>query len=448
MRRRWKLILGGLVVLAVIGACLAVLRGWEPITRVASWFEGTRPTVRLGLLHSQTGTLAISEKSLLDAEVLAIEEVNAAGGVSGRQIVWSAPDCRSDPEVFASEARRLIDQEKVAALFGAWTSECRKAILPVLDERSSLLFFPGNFEGIEKSPRVVYVGGIANQSVLPAVRWAFDSLKARRYFVVGLEEVWSRCSAEIAKDGVKAAGAETVGENFQVGSSFNPDSAIEAIRQAKPDVVLNFVYGGANLEFYSAIRRAGLTPEKVPIIAFGFSEDESRRFVPSDVAGQYAAWNYFQSSTRPESREFVRKFRARFGEDRLVGDAMVAAYNGIKFWAQAAREVGVSDVSAVITNLTQQSMDAPDGIVTIDADSRAVWRPFHLGRLRADGQFEIVWSILKPIRPVPFVGTRSAEQWRGLLESLHTRWKGRWSAGASAASTQSRPSPGSNFSEQ
>ena len=448
MRQRWKLILSGLVVAVAIGVSLAVFLGWEPVTRVASWFKGTRPTVRLGLLHSQTGNLAISEKSLLDAEVLAIEEINAAGGVAGRQVVWNAPDCRSDPTVFAAEARRLIEGEKVVALFGAWTSDCRKAILPVLDERSSLLFFPGNFEGIDQSSRVVYSGGVANQVMLPAVRWAFDTLKARRFFVVGLEEVWSRCSAEIAKDGVKAAGAETVGENFQVGSSFNPESAIEAIRQAKPDIVLNFLYGDANLGFYSAARRSGMTPEKVPMIAFGFSENESGRFVPADVVGQYAAWSYFQSSNRPESREFVRKFRARFGENRLVGDAMVAAYNSVKFWAQAAREVGVSDVSAVITNLTRQSMDAPDGIVTIDAESHAVWRPFHLGRLRADGQFEIVWSILKPIRPVLFVGTRSAEQWRALLESLRTQWKGRWSAGPSPASAQNPPSPVPNSSEQ
>lgn len=439
MRQRWKLGIVLLIVVAGLALGTAVLLGWQPIRLIASLIQRTQPTIRLGLLHSQSGHLAISEKSLLDAEILAIEEINAEGGVSNRQVVYSAPDCRSDPAIFASEARRLIEQEQAVALFGAWNSECRKAIIPVLNDRSSLLFFPGNFEGIEKSSRVVYIGGIANQSVLPAVRWAVDSLKARRFFVVGLEEVWSRCTSEIAKDGIKAAGGETVGDLSLNPSSPNIDSVIEAIGQTKPDVTLNFLYGESNLAFYSAAHRAGITPEKLPMIAFGFSEDESRRFVPADVVGQYAAWNYFQSSNRPENREFVRKFRARFGEDRLIGDAMVAAYNGVKIWAQAAREVGLTDITAMINSLTRQSMDAPDGIVTIDPETRAAWRPFHLGRLRADGQFEIVWSILKPIRPVLFVGTRSAEQWRELLEGLKTRWKGHWSAEASVGSTQNPP---------
>lgn len=432
MSQRWKFGLGFLIIAAGLALGVAVLVGWQPSKVFSSLFEKNQLPIRIGLLHSQTGSLAISEKSLLDAEVLAIEEVNALGGIAGRPIVWSAPDCRSDPAVFAAEARRLIEGESAIALFGTWTSECRKAVIPVLLERSSLLFFPGNYEGIDRSPRVVYVGGAANQTVLPAVRWAFDSLKARRFFIVGLEEVWSRCAGELAGDAIRAAGGEAVGERFLISSSPNVGPVVEAIRLAKPDVVLNFLQGESNLAFYSSIRREGLTPDKTPVIAFGLSEDEARRFNPADVVGQYAAWNYFQSSNRPENREFVRKFRARFGDERLVGDSMIAAYNGIKFWAQAAREIRSPETSAVIANLNRQSMDAPDGIVTIDSDSQAVWRPFHIGRLRSDGQFEIVWSILKPIRPVVFVGTRSAEQWRELLASLKTRWKGQWSAQASA----------------
>ncbi len=440
MSQRWKLGFGLLIVALGLAFGISIPLGWQPLQRLASIFQGNRPPIRIGLLHSQTGSLAISEKSLLDAEVLAIEEINALGGVADHPIVWSAPDCRSDPAVFAAEARRLIEAESAVALFGTWTSECRKAVVPVVVERSSLLFFPGNYEGMDRSPRVVYAGGAANQTVLPAVRWAFDSLKARRFFVVGLEEVWSRCAGELAKDAIKAAGGEAVGERFLVASSPNVDPVVEEIRQTRPDVVLNFLQGESNLAFYSAARRAGLTPEKTPVIAFGLSEDEARRFAPADVVGQYAAWSYFQSSNRPENREFVRKFRARFGEERLIGDSMVAAYNGIKFWAQAAREIRSPDATAVLGNLNRQSMDAPDGIVTIDAESQAVWRPFHIGRLRSDGQFEIVWSILKPIRPIIYVGTRSAEQWRDLLAGLKTQWRGRWSAGASVDPAQA-PTP-------
>ena len=430
MRQRWKLILGSLFLLGVLAATVGVLFGWEPSKLIAWGRDRGAGPIRLGLLHSKSGSLAISEQSVLDAEIMAIDEINEAGGIGNRKIVWSAPDCQSDPVVFASQARDLIDKEQVAALFGAWSSECRKAVVPVVEEKSSLLFFPGNFEGIEKSPRVIYAGGAANQSVLPAVRWAYDSMKARRFFVVGLEEVWSRCSSEIGKDGVKAAGGEVVGESYLSPLSSDVDGMVESIRQANPDVVLNFLIGDPNIAFYSAFHRAGFTPDRLPIVAFGFSEDETRRFNPADVTGHYAAWNYFQTLNRPENREFVRRFRAKYGESRMVGDSMVAAYNSVRFWAQAAREVGTTDIAALSSSLDRQSMDAPDGIVTIDPMSRVVWRPFHVGRMRADGQLEIIWSIERPIRPVLFVGTRTAEQWRSFLENLHHGWGDRWSAGA------------------
>ncbi len=439
MRAWWKRILRILGIAAVLALIVAVSLGWQPLSLLAFFQRQTLTPIRIGLLHSQTGLLSLSEKSLLDAEILAIEEINAQGGVGNRQIIWSSPDCKSDARTFAAEARRLIESEKVAALFGCWTSESRKAVLPVLDEFSSLLFFPGNFEGIERSPRVIYAGGSANQSILPAVRWAYDSLKGRKFFVVGLEEVWSRVSCEIGKDGVKAAGGELVGERYTVPMTPAVDAIVEAIRQAKPDVVLNFMYGDANLAFYATMRRAGMPADKLPVIAFGFAEDESRRFPQADVVGQYAAWNYFQSVDRIENRDFVRRFRARWGENRVIGDPMVAAYNSIKFWAQSASEVGPANIAALTTNLARQSINAPDGIVTIDGDSQAFWRPFHLGRLLANGQFEIIWSIDKPIRPVLFVGTRTSEQWKSFLEYLKTRWNGRWSAGSSQTSDAAAP---------
>ena len=434
MRSRWKLILGSLAAGGLMALVLAVLLGWQPFAVLDALQRRSLPPIRLGLLHSQTGPLAASEKSILDAEVLAIKEINAAGGIGGRQVVYSFPDCRSDARVFAAEARRLIDQEKVAALFGCWTSESRKAVVPVLDELNSLLFFPGNFEGIERSPRVIYAGGAANQSVLPAIRWAYDKLNARKFFVVGLEEVWSRTSAEIAKDGVKASGAELVGESYSTQMNPNIEAMVEAIQQKKPDVVLSFLYGEGNLSFYTAMRRAGMPPEKMPIIAYGFAEEEARRFPQGDILNQYAAWNYFQSIDRRENLEFIQKFRHEYDSNRVVSDPMVAAYNSIKFWAQAAREVGPNDTAALVANLLRQSMDAPDGIVTIDGESQAFWRPFHIGRFQGNGQFEVVWSIEKPIRPVLFVGTRSSEQWKRFVDGLKASWGGRWSASSPSSS--------------
>ena len=197
--------------------------------------------------------------------------------------------------------------------------------------------------------------------------------------------------------------------------------------------------GDSNLAFYSAYRRVGLTPDHTPTIAFGFSEDESRRFVNADIAGQYSAWNYFQTIDRPENLDFVRKFRKRFGESRLIGDAMVSAYNSIHFWAKAAGEVGSVAPSAVLGGLARQSRDAPDGIVTIDPVSHTAWRPFHIARIQPDGQFVVIWSILKPIRPVTFVATRSAADWLAFAAGLQARWRGRWAAPAGSAAATPEP---------
>ena len=207
-------------------------------------------------------------------------------------------------------------------------------------------------------------------------------------------------------------------------------------------MVLNFLFGDANPTFYAAFQRAGFSAATLPVVAFGFSEDESRLFVPGDVVGHYAAWNYFQSIPRPESREFVRRFRAKYGEGRMVGDAMVAAYNGVHFWAQAAREAETADPTAVIAALDRQSRDAPDGIISIDPATRSAWRPFHVARLRPDGlQFEVVWSIPRPIRPVTFVGTRPADDWRAFQADLRKRWGGGWAGGTATPRAGSAANP-------
>jgi urea transport system substrate-binding protein len=200
MRRRLLIGLGLLAVLAGVGSAVAWGLGARPLEAIAGLVAGARPPIIIGLVHSQTGPLAISEMSLIDAEILAIEEVNARGGIAGRPLRWEIADARSDPAAFAEQARRLIDEKKASVLIGGWTSECRKAMLAVVEEKGSLLIFPSNFEGIERSPHIVYSSGSANQVFPPTVRWCVDALKARKFFVVGTEEVWSRCVAEVSKD--------------------------------------------------------------------------------------------------------------------------------------------------------------------------------------------------------------------------------------------------------
>jgi urea transport system substrate-binding protein len=428
MVRRVLVGLGVLAVGAMIAYVSALALGFASPAWMGTLLAETRPPIMVGLIHSQTGPLAISEQSLIDAEVMALEEINARGGVAGRLVKWKVADGRSDLATFVSQARRLIEQDKVDVLVGGWTAECRKGMLAVVEEKDSLLIFPSNFEGIEKSPHIIYSGGSANQVIMPAVRWCVDSLKAKKFFVIGTEEVWSRCVAELAKDAVKASSGETVGESYWPLAGVDAPAAVEAIRSAGPDVVLNVLVGDSNLAFYSAFRKAGFAPDKLPVMGFNIAEDELRRFPPGDVTGHYAAWSYFQSLDRPENLEFVRRFKARYSEDRVISDAMVAAYNGLMIWAQAAEEAGTGDPKLVLERFDRQSFDAAEGIVTIDPESRVAWRPFFVGKARADGQFDVVWSITKPNSPVPYVATRSKAQWHALLDELKARWHGRWSS--------------------
>jgi urea transport system substrate-binding protein len=303
-------------------------------------------------------------------------------------------------------------------------------MLEVVEERQNLLIFPANFEGIERSPRAIYAGGSANQLVLPAVRWCVDARKARKFFVVGSEEVWSRVASELAKDGIKVAGRELAGEAYLPLSGGDARAVVDAIQKAKPDVVLNAMIGESNLAFYSAFRTAGLTSEGLPIVAFALAEDELRRFPPGDATGHYSAFSYFAGSDRPESVAFVRRFKLRHGEARTVSDTMVSAYDGVMLWAQAADEAGTGDPRMIASRFDRQSLDAPEGVVTIDPDSRIAWRPFILGKARGDGQFDLVSSIVKPIQPVSFPATRSRARWQTLVEDLRARWGGRWSSPA------------------
>lgn len=430
MRRRWLVQLGVIAVVASVGAALTMDLVDRPLAAAARLFAAARSPIVVGLVHSLTGPLAISEKSLLDAEVLALEEVNARGGVAGRPLKWFVADGRSDPAAFATEARRLIEADGAKVLFGSYSAECRKAVRAVVEDRASLLIVGATFEGLEPKGRVIYAGGSANQTTIPAVRWCVESLKARRFFVAGSDEAWSRCVAELAKDAVRASGASTAGEASLPLRGADVGALVEAIGAAKPDVVINAMLGESNAAFYAGLRRAGLTPEKLPVVALSIGEDELRQVPPGDVAGHYAAMNYFQTVDRPENREFVAKFKARYGADRVTSDPIVAAYNGVMLWAKAADEAGTGEPGVVLAHLGRQSLDAPEGIITVDPGSRVVWRPFHVGRARPDGQFDVAWSLARPIYPRAYPLTRSKVGWRAFVEGIQADRERRGSAPA------------------
>ncbi|HEY8933503.1 MAG TPA: urea ABC transporter substrate-binding protein [Rariglobus sp.] len=388
------------------------------------WGGQARP-VKVGILHSLTGTMAISETSVRDATLLAIEELNAAGGVLGRKIEPVVADGRSDWPTFAREAERLITEERVAVVFGCWTSASRKTVKPVFERHNHLLFYPVQYEGLEQSPNIIYTGATPNQQIIPAVKWSFDHL-GKRFFLVGSDYVFPRTANAIIKAQVAALGGSIVGEEYLRLGNLNAEEITDKIVQAAPDVILNTINGDSNVAFFSALREAGVSPERIPTVSFSIAETELRHMNAAAMAGDYAAWNYFQSVDTPENHRFVAAYRARFGSDRVTDDPAEAAYVGVYLWAHAVTAAGAFDAPAVLNELRNQSMTAPEGVVSIDPATLHLWKTVRMGRVRSDGQFEIVWSSENPIPPQPYPPFHSRDEWMSFLEDLKTGWGGAW----------------------
>jgi len=390
------------------------------------------PPIRVGVLHSLTGTMAISERDVADATLLAIDEINAAGGLlGGRKIVPIVVDGRSDWPHFAAEAERLIAVEKVDAIFGCWTSASRKTVLPVFERLHNLLFYPVQYEGLEQSPNIVYLGAAPNQQIIPAVKWSSEHL-GTRFYLVGSDYVFPRTANAIIRDQVAALGGEIVGEDYLRLGSTEVEPVVARIKAARPTVILNTINGDTNVAFFRALRAAGVKPAEIPTVSFSLAEAEVARMDAADLVGDYAAWNYFASLDTPENRAFVDRFRARFGPSRSTDDPMEAAYAGVHLWAQAVASAGTAEPQAVRDQLGGQSYPAPEGVVAIDPENQHLWKTVRIGRIRSDGQFDILWDSGRPVRPQPFPGHRSREQWRAFLEALRSGWDGQWAKPAAA----------------
>lgn len=420
--------------LAII-ACLAALGvAWLLLDR----FLVNRRPILVGLLHSQTGAMAVSERSMIDAELLAIDEINRRGGLLGRPVKAVIADGESNWPTFALRAEELIREQHVDVIFGCWTSASRKNVLPVVEAHDHLLVYPMAYEGLEQSPNIIYTGAAPNQQITPAVQWCHDTLRARRFFLAGSDYIWPHCVNAIITDQLKGLDAELVGEAYLDFGSTDVDELVARIVATKPDVILSTVVGDSALPFARAVRAAGMTPETTPIVTFAVGEHELRQQA-ADMAGNYAAWNYFQSIDRPENLAFVRAFKARYGVERTTSDVMVAAYNSVMLWAQAVREAETPDVRPVRNAMRHQSMNAPEGIIAVDPETQHTWRPVFIGQVRSDGQFDIRWQSRTAVRPVPFPISRSRPEWEAFVNDLQRSWGGQWGKPVGAAARGATP---------
>lgn len=385
---------------------------------------GTKP-IKVGILHSLSGTMAISEKSVADATLMAIEEINQKGGISGRKIEPVVVDGRSDWPTFAKEAERLITEEKVSVVFGCWTSASRKTVKPIFEKYNHLLFYPVQYEGLEQSPNIVYTGAAPNQQIIPAVKWCVDNL-GKRFFLVGSDYVFPRTANAIIKDQVAALRGNILGEEYILLGSRDVKEAVRKIVKTHPDVILNTINGDSNVAFFMELHKAGIIPEKIPVMSFSIAEDELRVLGVKNMAGNYACWNYFQTVDTKENKDFVERFKKKYGPDRVTDDPIEAGYFGVYLWAQAAREAGIDDVNKVRKAIASQSLSAPEGMVYIDSENNHTWKTVRIGKIREDGQFDIVWSSAKPVRPVPYPIYRTKSEWDKFLKDLYEGWGKEW----------------------
>ncbi|WP_240778694.1 urea ABC transporter substrate-binding protein [Shewanella sp. SNU WT4] len=390
---------------------------------VASCTEKSE-TIKVGVLHSLTGTMAISEKSVVDATLMAIDEINASGGLLGRQIEAVVVDGASDWPAFAREAEALITQKKVAVIFGGWTSASRKEMKHVVEKHDHLLFYPVQYEGLEQSTNIIYTGATPNQQIMPAVKWSVEN-HGKRVFLAGSDYVFPRSANKIIKKQLIALGAEVVGEYYIPLGDMNSDDMTDAILRSNADIILNTINGGSNLPFFKQLNQKNIN---IPVMSFSIAEDELLHLDIKAMAGHYSAWNYFQSLPSAVNKAFVARFKYKYGESRTTNAAMEAGYVGVYLWSSAVQAANTTDPSTLRQFLKGVSYDAPEGNVIISAINNHLWKPLYIGQIREDGQFDIVWSQQKPIRPLPFPSYQTIEQWNEYLNTLYQGWGESWAA--------------------
>jgi len=423
----------GLVAIAIALVAFALILGVGERYGNAPPPVATGP-IKIGILHSKTGSMALSESPVIDATLLAMDEVNQGGGVLGRQLQPIVIDGKSDPETFAIAADKLLGEEKVAVVFGCWTSASRKAVKPSFERYGELLFYPVHYEGLEQSPRIVYLGAAPNQQLLPAIDFLTKKLGKKRVYIVGSDYVYPRPAAEIIADHIKKSklpGVELVGSGYVPLGSKDVKPLVDDIVRLKPDAIVNLLNGTTNFSFFKDLKLVDITAEKIAIISTSITENELRGLDPETMAGSYLVGNFFQSLDREEARGFLQKIQARFGPDRVVSDAMAAAYSGVHLWAKAANAAGVLDADAVMSRLQGETFAAPGATVKIDPVNRHTWQPWRIGKVRADGQVDVIASSNENVAPAPFPNSRTRADWERYLEGLYIDWGSRWQAPAS-----------------
>jgi urea transport system substrate-binding protein len=359
-------------------------------------------TIKVGILHSLSGTMAISEVSVKDSEMMAIDEINAHGGVMGKQIVPVVEDGASDWPTFAEKTKKLIQQDKVAVIFGCWTSASRKAVLPVVESLHGLLFYPVQYEGLESSPNIFYTGAEPSEQIVPAVSYLLKTGK-KKIFLLGSDYVFPRTANKIIKAQLAASGGTVVGEEYTPLGATEYSTIISKIKAAHPDAVFNTLNGDSNVAFFKQLKEAGITAAQMPVLSVSVAEEEARGIGPANIAGQLCAWNYFETTKTPENAKFVAAYKAKYGADKVTDDPIEAGYFGVYLWKKMVEKAKSTNVDAVKAAANGITFNAPEGLVTVDGANHHTWKTARIGVFRPDGLIDEVGGSGKPIEPDPYL---------------------------------------------
>lgn len=402
--------LGGLLLVLAVALALYLVQ--------RSSAEAARGPIVIGLLQALSGPMAASEAPLVATVKLAVEEINAAGGLQGRRVELKIEDSRSDPRVAAAAAERLISTERAVALFGCWSSICREAVRPVVETHRHLLFYPMAYEGMEQSAHIIYTGPTPNQQLLPATDWAMNGF-GRRVYLVGTDGVHARRAHAVLRDFIQLGGGQVLGEQLVPLGARDMAAVVADLQKLRPDVVLSTLGGDSNRGFFDALVAAGLTD--LPLLSFSAAEPEMKAYDGGRLDRHFTAWSYLQSQPGPANEGFLARLRHSQGETVQASDPAVSAYVGVQLWAAAVREVGSPQTDAVNANVLQQTVTTPQGFAAVDSRSRHLWRELRIAQVKPGGQLAEVYRLPRYIRPEPWPSFRSAEYWMGVVPRMEAR---------------------------
>ena len=363
-------------------------------------------TVKIGVLHSLSGTMAISEISCKDGTLLAVKEINAKGGVLGKMIEPVVVDPASNWDLFAEKAKQLVTQDKVAVTFGCWTSVSRKSVLPVYESNNALLFYPVQYEGEEQSLNVFYTAASPNQQLVPAAEYLMSDAggACKRFYLLGTDYVFPRTANKVLKAFLMAKGvkATDIMEDYTPFGHKDYQTIvgkIKAFSAGGKACVLSTINGDSNVPFYKEFANQGLTSAECPVMAFSVAEDELRAMDVPPLVGHLAAWNYFMSVDTPANKAFATAFKAEYGKDRVVDDPIEAAYFGVYVWKAACEKAKSFEVDKVRAAVYGLEFDAPGGKKKMDDKNQHTYKPVYIGEVLKDGQFKIVWQSKGLVKP-------------------------------------------------